>query len=273
MITRTFAARVLLTVAIVGVAVSLAGSIIAWSFVGNTERTARQSLDITTDAVRSVADTITVAQSMLATVSDALSAVESAVASTGASFEASQSVLDGIAAFAGGPLPATIETVSGTLPGLADVGDAVDRALRALARTPIGVPYNPPVPFGEAVRQLASGLETLPAQLRGLAGTLTAATGPTRGLASDLEALRRNLGTATTQLHDARGLLDRYAATARAAAELTNGARQDVRVQSRNGRILVTLGGIGFTAMQSVPLLLALMWWRRNDMAVDSVPA
>ncbi len=263
MIGRALAARVLMGVAAGGLVIAVVVVPIAWTFVGQTERTARHSLDLTTDAVSSVSDTIDVARTMLDTIADALTTVDTTLGQVNSSFDTMQSLLQTVSGFAGEPLPAAIESVTSALPGLADVGDAVDRSLRTLARLPLGISYDPSVPFGDSVRRLGTSLTGLPEQLRGLSATLAQASDSTTGLRADLGALRRDLAATNTQLTQARSLLNRYAATAHDARDLAVQTRADVRIQARNGRILVAAAGLGFIAMQLVPLVVALAWWRR----------
>lgn len=258
---RRQAARILAGVGITGVAIALVGTIIAWSFVGSSERTARRSLDLTTDAVGSVSDTIGVARTMLDSVADGLGTVEGTLGRVSTSFDATQGVLQNVAGFTTGQLPTAIETVTTVLPGLADASDAVDRALRALSRAPLGINYDPAVPFGTSVRRLSDSLAALPGQLRSLGTNLQEVSSSSGGLRTDLAALQADLATTNSRLADARALLDRYSSTAEQASSLARATRTDVHVQARNARVLAVLGGLGFAAMQIVPLLIALAWW------------
>lgn len=258
---RRQASRILAGVGAAGVVIALVGSLIAWSFIGSSERTARRSLDLTTEAVGSVSDTIGVARTMLDSVADGLGTVEGTLGRVSTSFDATQDVLQNVAGFTNGQLPTAIETVTGVLPGLADASDAVDRALRALSRAPLGINYDPAVPFGTSVRRLSDSLTALPAQLRSLGTNLQQVSSSSGGLRTDLTALQADLATTNSRLADARALLDRYASTAEQASTLARVTRTDVHVQARNARVLAVLGGLGFAAMQVVPLLVAMAWW------------
>ncbi|MGE0877476.1 MAG: hypothetical protein AB7L13_06045 [Acidimicrobiia bacterium] len=245
-------------VAAFGAMAGLVGVVVGWLFINGTERTARRSIDLAVEAVSSASDTVDVARNVVANVDQGLASLRTATSSLTGTFTQSQQVFSTVASLTGGQLPDAIQSINDTLPTIATAGDTIDRALRALSRSPFGISYNPSVPFGDAVRRLGDGLAPLPGQLRTVAAQLQDVANRSTGLDAQLAAVDKQLEGVAEQVTAASRLLDEYAKTASDARRLADTTQQDVNTQLRNGRLLVVAIGLAFIGLMAVPAWLGL---------------
>jgi hypothetical protein len=186
-----------------------------------------------------------------------LATVSQTLGDVSATYQSSDELIRRMTELTGSELPDSLDAVAASLPGLADVADGVDRALRLAARAPLGIQYDPAVSFGDSVRQLRDTITPIPGQLRSFSGELETVTSSSGGVSSGLADLKADLDRVNGDLADAAGLFDRYQATTTDAQALALDARADLRAQARWTRLLVALLALAFAASAGLPLWLA----------------
>jgi predicted PurR-regulated permease PerM len=125
------AGRVMVGVAVVGVAVALIGAIVGWQLVGQIDSTTTDTLDVSVESLDSLADTIELADGVLTSTTESLDAVASTLTTVSESFGSATDVLTEFSTFAETAGPA-LEDTTGILRQLEDVGTTVDEALGAV---------------------------------------------------------------------------------------------------------------------------------------------
>ncbi len=181
-----------------------ATGLLAWTFggamvaAGDVARTlpeATEQLDTTTEATLRVIGAVRIALTDLDDVANQVA--------TGADRAATG--LEGVAAMTTNELPESIEAIQAALPGLIEAGAVIDRSMRSLAL--FGVEYSPEIPFDEALRDLESTLDGVPAELRaqgrrleGLAPTIGSIGSATEELSGSLTQIDLALSQAATSL-------------------------------------------------------------------------
>jgi methyl-accepting chemotaxis protein len=251
------AARPVRVVGAFGLVVSLLAGVVGWNLISQAERSAGRSVDLSSEALTTLSDTVQTARTVFAGVQDSLATVSTTLGEVTATYRSSDELIRRMTELTGSDLPDSLDEVAAALPGLADVADGVDRALRLAARAPFGIQYDPAVSFGDSVRQLRDTITPIPGQLRSFSGELGTVSASSGGVANGLADLRADLDRVNRDLADAAGLLDRYQATTTDAQDLAADTRGDLRGQARWARMLVVLLGVAFAAGSALPLWLA----------------
>lgn len=121
-------------------------------------------------------------------------------------------------------IPPALTAIQSSLPALIDTASVVDQSMRALSR--LGVPYNPQVPFDQALTQVQAQLEGLPQAIEDQGANIDALlpvirrSGQNMGdLTGRIDEIEASLGDAQTALIGYKTTLDDFeAASARASS-------------------------------------------------------
>ncbi len=243
-------------IGVAGIIVSVTSVIVGQSLIRQVETSVDDSLRLTSEALSAVADSIRVTDSIVDTIRVGMTGVQSTMVTIESSLaEASTAVADS-GEFLGGSLPEALEAVNEVLPTIESIASSVDSALRVLERAPFGPDYDPVQPFDEAIADLSSAIEPLPAQLRTLSVDFDGLNDATNSVAAQVVALAQDIAMLDTQLGDVSTLLDRYARTAAQAELLAVSSRRDLADSAGSTRMLLILLGTVFALGQIVPIWL-----------------
>lgn len=124
-------------------------------------------------------------------------------------------------------IPPALTAVQSSLPALIDTAAVVDQSMRALAR--LGVPYNPQVPFDQALAQVQLQLEGLPQAIEEQGANIDALlpvirrSGQNMGdLTGRIHEIEASLGDAQTALVGYETTLNDFETASDRAAELVS---------------------------------------------------
>lgn len=248
--------RLLITIGVVGLIATAFGVFFGLRLVDRTSNTISGSLGLTSDAVATIEETITVAADSIAVAADGLDTLTRSVSGTEESFLSAGRLLDETAAAIATDVPDSIDAIRETMPALIRSAEVLDGALGALSI--FGVDYAPDTPPADSLRRVETGLADVAERLRSGADQLGTVGESFTGLSEDavtltgtLEELSNNLGRADT-------LLEGYAATAARTAVLVDETVDDLDRQRTDGKLIVVLFGIVLALGQAVPITLGV---------------
>lgn len=256
---RAVLGRVLVGVGVAGALATLVGTIIGVVLLGAVDRSLRDSVVVTADALEALQAAVEVADVLVDDVSSTLfdAALASRAAAGGA--DAAVEVLDGAADVTGDQVAGSLAAVEDSLPALIDVAGVIDSTLSALDRLPIGPTYDPDVAFDDALRGVEAELDGLPEALRAQAVLLRDGAvelgdvGRSAAfVADDLEELARSL-------RDAGDVLGEVRSTATDASGVLEESTAGLTGGTATLRVLSAVSGAALTVGQLV--LAAVGWW------------
>jgi len=220
---RRLAGLILLIVGLAGVAIAIGGFVMMDQVVDAVGSTLDSTLNITSDSLGTVKDTLSLAQTTIGDVNAGLDTVELTADSLSQTLTDTKPMLVQMTQIVGEDAPNSIESVQAAIPNVAEVAGVIDDTLITLndfkiEETILGIPLNydlgvnyaPTEPFDETVLQLGDSLDGLPEQLRSLEPSLVAA-------GENLDSVSANITTIADDLHAINGriaevdpLMDQY---------------------------------------------------------------
>ena len=258
MMSTVVAGRVIVGIALVTLAVTLIGTVVAQHLVRDFHLGVGQSLELTADVLDTVDGSFVIAEEALVIVGDGVTEAQSAVRSLGGSMEEGQQALETLTDLTGVEIADALEDVEQSLPAIEQAATAIDDTLATLNLLPFGLSYDPERPLGETIGEVSAGLEGLPDELRAQAdqvertsAELEAATRSTIATADSLTALDERIDTAA-------GLVGGYAERATEAALVVDRQRAALDATARRARVLVIAFGVILALGQFGPLYLGL---------------
>ncbi|WP_040493184.1 hypothetical protein [Ilumatobacter nonamiensis] len=252
---RTTVGKLMVTVAAIGLVVSLVGTVVAWQLVGQLNSSTRRSLDVTIETIDSVAATIDVADRVLAATTDSIASAASSLTALADSFETTNGVLaeiDDLTTVVG---PA-LEDAGSALGELEDLGTGIDNVLGGLSEIPFGPDYDPDKGLGETIGEIAATLEDLPGEFQETSTELGEFSTSLDELEDEIVVLAADVEEVSSELAGSDLLVDQYR---------TNiGDAREVAVETRDGldrdvtlmRIVLLIGGLNLALGQIVPYWL-----------------
>ena len=247
------AGRVMVGVAVVGVAVFLIGAIVGWQLVGQIDSTTSDTLDVSVESLDSLADTIELADGVLTSTTESLDAVASTLTTVSESFGSATDVLTEFSTFAETAGPA-LEDTTGILRQLEDVGTTVDEALGAVSSLPIGLDYDPDAGLGATIGALADTIEPLSVQFSSTAEEVARLTDDIDTLRADIETLNATVNQISDDLAETDLLIEEYRVNVARARALAVTTREDVQGDANWMRLLIIFASVNFAIGQIVPL-------------------
>ena len=259
----------MIVIAVVGVLVACAGTIVAWRLLGELNTSTRDTLDVTIGTIDSVDDSIDLADQVLNATIDSVDTASSTRDTLATSFEAGTGVVDEIDDLTTTVGP-TLSDAAVTLRQLEDVGSTIDGLLSDLSSIPFAPDYQPDRELGESIGAVADEIDKLPAEfeqtsddLAGFGEALDDVEAQIRALAADIDAVNDGLAETGPLISDYR----RNIAEARAIAVST---RDDVDGSVALMRLLVVMGGLVFAAGQLVPFWIGRDLLERSTIGMPS---
>ena len=144
---------------------ALAGTIVAWVVLGDAQRSSRQALEVTDQALASVNDSLQVAGTVVGSVRQSMTTVGQGLDAASAAVGSADATLAQVQQLAAA-LPASLDGAVAAIGSLTNVADGIDRTLGVLSQAPLVPDYH--AAFGDIVRQLGQALTPLAATTRGL---------------------------------------------------------------------------------------------------------
>jgi methyl-accepting chemotaxis protein len=244
------------TIAVVGVVVAIAGTIVVWRFLGDLERNTDRSLLIGEEAATTLVDTVDVADEVVAGLDDGLATLEQTFSALDAVLTSTVDVARSTAILAA-DLPARLDEIDRAFASLQSIGETVDRTLSALSDIPFGPDYDPDGSFTDAIAEIRASFDPLQANLDAIADELSTFADGSDGLQAELDSLALDVERTRTALDGTDELLDRYRRTAEEARTLAADSRPDLSDSMTSTRWILVLVGLLIAAAQIVPWVLS----------------
>jgi hypothetical protein len=246
------AGRIMVGVAVVGVVVGLAAMVVGWRLVGHLSDGVDDSLQVATQSLESVDESITVIETIIGDVRNGVGTLDRTVDNIVTVTETTSTGLTDLAE----QMPALADGVESIRDGMADgteAGATIDRTLEAIDDLP-GVPdYSPTRPLGETLGDLTDDLDTIATALRGIDGDIQDVDSSVALVVADLRQAQADLSALDRSLAASGDLLERYRQSADAATDISVRTRNDLSDDVLVTRVLIVLGGLLFTVGQIVP--------------------
>jgi len=258
----------------VGVVVSLVAAVVGQVVIGDIESSVDDSLVLTNNALDVVVDSINLTSTIVDTVKSGVNSIGTTLTTVTSSLDQTSAAIDSSTQFIGGSLPDALDAVSNVMPTIQSIANSIDDALRFASRAPFGPNYNPAKPFDEAIGELATAIDPLPAQLRQLSQDFAGLDSSSQAISTQLASLATDVQLLDQQLGQVSTLVQRYAKTATEAQSLTKVSRANLSSSARTARVLLVLLSLVFAFGQIVPIWLGLELMRGpsgEPLAVDDV--
>jgi hypothetical protein len=249
-----WAARLMRSIAALGVVTSLVVAVVTWQFLSDLDRNLDRSLAIGEDAASTLTETIDVAGEVVDALDDGLGTIGSTLDEVARTTQDTQEVAGATADLAAS-LPSTFEDVDAALATVESLSGTIDGALRAASRIPLGPDYDPEVPFPVAVGDLREAFGPLGSDLTRIAEELESFSDGSGAVGTELEAVRADVDRTRLALVDSDRLLDQYRDAAEQAGDLARTSRDDFDRSLRLARWAAVLVALLIAASQYVP------WW------------
>ena len=261
------AGRIMIGIGILGLLVTVVGTLVGWQLVTDLHAGVGRSLEVTGEVLETVDESFVVAEDALGILGEGVAEAEGAVRALGRSLREGQDALASATRLTGGDVADALESVEQGLPAMQAAAETIDDTLSALSRLPIPLSYDPEHPLGESIGALREDLDGLPDELREQAEQvertseeLTAATEGTLAMADSLGQLQERVAETTE-------LVGQYQLRAREARTLVTEQAESLSGSAARARVLVVAFGLVFAASQFVPLYLG-HWLQNADVEV-----
>jgi hypothetical protein len=262
--------RYMMASAIVALVASVLGGIAGLVLVRELGQSLGTSLGLTVDALTAVDDSLEVAADTLALVDDGLVNTQDTSQEVVTALSTGADLLTSTADLTSDELAPSITAVEEALPGLVSVASAVDTALSAISRLPIGISYDPDAGLDDSLRAIEINLSGTGAELveqstliRDAGRQLDAVSRGTALIADDLNELDAGIASARTLVAD-------YAVTADQTRILIEDTRGQLATRSTVASVMVVLLALAVALGQLAPLWIGRKLVR-NATRVDAL--
>lgn len=250
------AAVILRTIAVVGVVIAIAGTIVVWQFLGDLDRNTERSLIIGEDAAVTLTETIDVADQLVTSLDGGLSTLESTLRTVDDAVRSTEDLAASTGSLAS-TLPESFDEIDSALAAVESLGETVDSTLSALSSVPFGPDYDPAVPFPDAIAELRRAFDPIGDDLRSISAELGAFGDDSESMRDDIDSLAADITGTREALAGTQVLLDQYRTTAEDARDLAATSRSDLSTSMAATRWVVIAVGLLIAISQYVPWTLA----------------
>lgn len=262
-LTRRQAGKVMIGVAVVGVIVSVVGTVVGWRLVGQVNRSTRDTLDASIETIDSVESSIDVADDVLEAATDTTETAGSTLDAVATSFDESTGVIASVDELTDIVGPA-LEDASSTLRTLEGVGNDIDGVLESLSDIPFGPDYDADNGLGATIGSLADTFEALPEEFEETSEELDGFSNSLVELSDEVSQLSSDIDDVTSELAGSDELVELYreniAEARRVAVETRDGLEGDITAM----RLILVIAGLNFAIGQIVP------FWVGRELLIGS---
>jgi ABC-type transporter Mla subunit MlaD len=269
MLVRRTLGMVMLLIGILGIALSIIGTISSRTLIDDLFDSFEKTLDSTSQSLDTAEETLLLAKTTVDQVNDALDTVGSAAINLSETMSQTRPLLAEISQIISGDLPDTVEAFQSAIPGMAQSAAVIDDTLIALSnlriereilgfplRFDLGIDYAPEVPFEESINQIGDSLEGLPARLRGLESHVETADGNLETISQDIIAMSADLEAINSSIAAVAPLLDDYVQIVTEAHDLIGRMERRVLGRMDTVKLVATLLMVWIGLTQIAPLYL-----------------
>lgn len=268
---RRIVGLLFIIIAIVGGIVAYQGLQLTNQFIDNLTLAMNNALQITTDTLDNVEETLLVSRQTLTDLSATLTTMETTAGDLSTAVQDAEPLIDEVSQVIAEDVPESVETLQGTLPSLVEVATVIDDTLTTLTRFRIdqeilgfrlyydlGINYDPEVPFDQAVTDLGSSLEGLPETLRGLDTELTTTKSSLDVMTEDMDQLATDMANLNTSIGEVEPVLDEYIRIVIDVNDRLRLSREQIAEQADQVKQIFKFIFLWMGFFQLVPLYLGL---------------
>jgi methyl-accepting chemotaxis protein len=260
----------LVIIGLLGLALSLAGTVISRQIIEDFGNAADNALLLTGQSLDTVNDTLTLTKQTLGEVTAGLDTVGEAAVNLSSTLDDTQPILEQVTQVAARDVPDGLDAVQTAIPDVAQAAGAIDDTLsilnafqveRSIFGVPIqfdlGIDYDPESPLDETVLELGQSLEGMPAGLRALEDDLTIANESLFVIGDNVLAIAEDLDRLNASVGELEPLIDEYLRLASETADLINQTRESLTQQLQTAKLIATLLFVWLGLSQIVPFYLS----------------
>jgi hypothetical protein len=208
---KRFTGILILIISIISLIISLYFLVQAWRL----RQPFSDNLNATFELLSTTLDTtdqgLAVVEQALTNVSGSMTTLEGATLSLESSVNDTSLVLDSFVTLFGEEIPTTITNTHTAIISAESSVAVIDSVLTAIASIPlIGVNYQPPVPLGTSLDQIASSLEPLPDSLKSISSNIDTTNTGLLTLQTQILDITQDIRTINQNLIQAQGVIDQY---------------------------------------------------------------
>ncbi len=268
---RKFIGIIIILISLVGVALSIGGTMKAPAILDDIAAGLDDTLALTVKSLDTVQDSLLLAKETVDEANKGLDSVTVLAGDLGTTIEETRPLLDEVTAVTSEDVPDSIRTMQAAIPNMAEAAAVIDSALVTLSKFKIdekilgfelkydlGIDYDPSIPFDETVYELGSSMDGLPERLESLTSELAVADTNLAAISGDMETIAGDLEGINGRIAEIPALIDEYISL---ITELSDAIRQSrTRIQATFDTIKlgVTIVLVWLGLMQLAPLYLGL---------------
>lgn len=266
---RRFLGVLMLVIAFGGVVLAVFGVRVGHRLVDNVATNFDQTLQLTSQSLDTVSETLVLAKSSIADVNAVMATAETTADNLSQTVSDTRPLLGQISTVAATQVPDSLETIQEAFPSLEQVAGVIDQTLVTLNRFRIdeqllglniqydlGIDYAPEVPFDQSVRELGDGLEGLPESLRTLQVYINVTNSNLQTVSQDIRTLADDLNTVNGRINELDPILDEYIALVTSTNDSTRQLRAQIEDEAQKVKNGITLVLVWLAITQVAPLYL-----------------
>jgi len=244
--------RTMVSVAVVGLIMSVTGTVVAWRVAGELNGSTRATLDVTIETIDSVENSIDLADRVLVATMTSIDTVNEILAAVAESVDAGTGVVDEIDDLTSTVGPALADATV-ALRQLEGVGSTIDDLLGNLSSIPFGPDYRPDRGLGETIGDFADEIEKLPAAFTKTSTDIQVFNTALDDLQVEIGQLSRDVADVSAGLDGTDAVIDQYRRNISDARLVAVTTRERLDGDVGLIRLLLVIGGINLAVGQIVP--------------------
>jgi len=242
----------MVSVAVVGLIMSVTGTVVAWRVAGELNGSTRATLDVTIETIDSVENSIDLADRVLVATMTSIDTVNEILAAVAESVDAGTGVVDEIDDLTSTVGPALADATV-ALRQLEGVGSTIDDLLGNLSSIPFGPDYRPDRGLGETIGDFADEIEKLPAAFTKTSTDIQVFNTALDDLQVEIGQLSRDVADVSAGLDGTDAVIDQYRRNISDARLVAVTTRERLDGDVGLIRLLLVIGGINLAVGQIVP--------------------
>ncbi len=202
---------VLIIIAALSLLVSLMSLIKIWTIRQPLADAAVTGIDLFSETLDTTSDALRVVSDSLQSASDMVTTLESTTLSVVETMSTTRASIDSFANFMGEDLPTSIDATRTALESAQSSAVVIDTVLTVLSKVPlINIQYNPDMPLGAALGDVADSLDTLPPTFSTIEGNLNTTGDSIDQVVASLNELPKTTQQIQRNIADAQVVVAQY---------------------------------------------------------------
>ena len=279
---RRFLGVLMLLIAFGGIVLAVNGVRWGHSLVDSIATNFDQTLQLTSQSLDTVSETLLLAKSSIADVNTVMDTAETTADNLAQTVNETRPLLTQISAVTSEQVPDSLETIQEAFPSLEQVAGVIDSTLVTLnsfrideqilgldIQYDLGIDYEPAIPFDQSVRDLGEGLEGLPESLRALQIYINVTNGNLQTVSQDIRNLADDLNVVNGRITELDPILDEYLVLITTTNDRTRQLRGQINsdIQSMKNGITFVMGWLALSQIAPLYLGWELITKRRQEIS------